>query len=169
MWSEWDYKRTLLDDAYKIAFESLARHNTAQTAMEDFDNMIEGEVENISEINPSTEGFIDTVKEAIKKMIAWIKEKIKKLVDWFRGKKAEAEVKEEIKKTEENIEDIKTTVEELKEKKVEESDVSKLLKMISYDYEPGEINKLKDSLKLDNSEIDTFLKKIRDADNDTLS
>jgi hypothetical protein len=51
---------------------------------------------------------------------------------------------------------------------VEESDVSKLLKMISYDYEPGEINKLKDSLKLDNSEIDTLLKKIRDADNDML-
>jgi hypothetical protein len=46
-------------------------------------------------------------------MIEWIKAKIKKLVDWFRGKKAEAEVKEEIKKTEENIADIKEAEEKI--------------------------------------------------------
>ena len=59
--------------------------------MEEFDSF---EFDNI---DTSTEGFIDTVKEAVKKMIEWIKKIIKQIKDWIVGlwsKKREEEVKE---------------------------------------------------------------------------
>jgi hypothetical protein len=124
--------------------------------------MIEEEVENISGINPSTEGFIDTVKEAVMKMIAWIREKIKKLIDWFRGKKNDMEVKEKIKEN-----DVK--VDEMKEKVNDNAKTAKIFEeLITSDDSEEFLKKMKDiaeqELKQNEKEKEVLLSKFKDKD-----